>query len=116
MARQQKRQQKPRTHNEWFRSVSLGNRKSCPSCKAKLEAGESIWTWGQYLYGKWHNITHFCKNCVLECVVTPLCNHVADCGCKVEFIGKGEALPRWLTFQELHCNLASGSKKDEDAA
>lgn len=88
---------KVRNHNEWFRTVSLGNRKSCPNCRQKLETGESIWSWGEYLYGKWRTVKHFCKNCYNEDVRQKLCSHAAECGCNVTLQVKEQA-PDWLTL------------------
>jgi hypothetical protein len=49
--------------NVYLRTVSLKNRKSCPTCKIKLEENESIYSSGEYIHAKWRNIEHFCKNC-----------------------------------------------------
>lgn len=87
---------KTRTHNEYFRPVSL-HRKSCPNCKVKLEVGENIWSWGQYIIGKWRTITHFCKNCYPE-IQRELNNHIDECGCEVEFKGYHCTLPDWLSL------------------
>ncbi len=92
-----------RTHNEWFRTVSLGNRKSCPTCKAKLEPDESIWSWGEYVAGKWHTVKHFCKNCFDVEVKQPLYEHSSDCGCTIEPQRRGESFPSWLTLSEDEC-------------
>lgn len=89
---------KTRTHNEWFRTVKLGGRKSCPNCKEKLQ-GESIWSWGQYQCAKWKTVTHFCRNCYASRVKTPLQGHTKDCGCNVQLVPYGgEHLPEWLTI------------------
>lgn len=89
-----------REHNEWFRTVSLGGRKSCPGCGEKLESGESIWSWGEYVRAKWHTVMHFCKKCYATRVQKPLVAHTGGCGCTVNLIGKGEPLPVWLTLSE----------------
>ena len=91
---------KPRAHNEWFTTVSLGNRKSCPCCKAKLEPGESIWSWGEYLRAKWHTVKHFCKNCYKEEVLAPLMKHTDGCGCTVNICMKSATRPGWLKLEE----------------
>jgi hypothetical protein len=88
----------PKPHNEWFRTVSLNGRKSCPSCRAKLAEGERVWSWGEYVIGKWRTVMHFCKECYTTDVVPPLQRHLDDCGCAFNFIGyQGEKLPEWLT-------------------
>lgn len=91
---------KQRSHNEWFTTVSLGNRKSCPLCKTKLEPNESIWSWGNYVCAKWRTIKHFCKNCYVEEVLKPLTDHTDDCGCTVQLIVKGGGRPEWLKLPE----------------
>ena len=91
---------KQRVHNEWFRQVSLGNRKSCPRCSAKLESGESIWSWGEYIRVKWHTVKHFCKNCYETEVKKPLLDHTGGCGCTVELIFKGSSQPAWFKLEE----------------
>jgi hypothetical protein len=107
---------KQRTHREWFRPVSLGNRKTCPNCKAKLvpsiagglnsarehewltaPARESIYSWGEYHNAKWHTVKHFCRQCWPE-LARDIVAHTAGCGCVVELVGKGCTLPQWLTL------------------
>ena len=92
---------KVREHNEYFRTVSLGKRKTCPSCKAKLALGESIWSWGEYVRAKWRTVDYFCKECFNSAVRSRLLNHAKDCGCKVNLVGYGGTkLPPWLTLVE----------------
>jgi hypothetical protein len=91
---------KPRSHNEWFRTVSLGGRKSCPTCSAKLPPGESVWSWGEYVRAKWRTITHFCVGCAKARVLDRLTAHTDDCGCTVNLCGRGERLPDWLKLPE----------------
>lgn len=89
-----------RTHNEYFRSVQAGGRKSCPSCKAKLSFGELIWSWGEYVVGKWRTVTHFCHGCWPE-HQAKLTAHRAECGCNFVLVGyQGEQLPTWLTLDD----------------
>jgi len=90
---------KQRNHNEWFREVSLGGRKSCPCCRAKLQPGESIWSWGQYVVGKWQTIKHFCKSCFVEEVATELTDHTATCGCTVSLQFQSRQ-PQWLRLPD----------------
>lgn len=90
---------KVRNHNEWFRSVSLGGRKSCPCCGDKLQKGEFIWSWGEYVYAKWRTVKHFCKSCFAAEVQAPLQNHAGPCGCVITIVAyQGERLPAWLTL------------------
>lgn len=83
--------------NLWFRSVSRGNRKSCPECRSPLAAGEVIWAWGEYTNGKRRNIKDFCKKCFHN--VLALANRredVADRG--LEINTSGEKRPPWMSL------------------
>ena len=89
-----------RSHREWFRPVSAG-RKSCPSCHAKLGPGESPWSWGEYVYGKWRTVQHFCRECwppiAVRLVAHPIACHPP---CEIELAAYGSAkLPEWLTIE-----------------
>lgn len=88
---------KIRTHNEWFRDISLNNRKSCPTCGTK-KAGQ-LYSWGEYKYAKWHTVKHFCEYCYETEVKKPLLEHADPCGCQIElqYRGYGKA-PKWLTL------------------
>ncbi len=90
---------RPREHNEWFRKVSLGDRKSCPECKTKLDPGQSIWSWFEYRITRQHIVKRFCKHCFEENVKKLLVDHVADCGCAVNLVGYHTGLPSWLTLE-----------------
>jgi hypothetical protein len=93
------RKDKVREHNEWFRTVSLGDRKSCPTCSKKLPKGESVWSWGEYVRARWRTVMHFCVECFPTHVQVPLTDHVDGCGCKINLVGYGgEKLPAWLTL------------------
>ena len=48
--------------NMYIRTVSLNNRKSCPTCKDKLN-GQNIFSVGEYQNAKWKTVEHFCRNC-----------------------------------------------------
>lgn len=87
---------KQKTYNAWFRTVSLGNRKSCPECKCKLPPGESIWTWGDYYRVKWHNVTHFCRQCFATKVFSRLYHHLQWFRCGLVVCAYREPLPDWL--------------------
>jgi len=89
---------KVRQHNEWFRSISLGGRKSCPCCKTKLELGESIWSWGEYHNAKWRTIKHFCSACYATEVRDLLIKHTDGCGCTINLVIKDSIKPAWLTL------------------
>lgn len=98
MAKTTKRKPKQRVHREWFRTVSRGNRKSCPTCRAKLEAGEWIWSWGEYRYGKFRAIKDVCKACWPKLAVD-LNDHTAECGCAVELEARGASRPAWMNLE-----------------
>lgn len=72
------------------------SRKSCPTCKSKLEIDEFVWSWGEYKSAKWHTVQHFCKSCFEQHVQLPLTAHAVGCGCKIELVAKGCSLPKWL--------------------
>ncbi len=89
-----------RLHREWFRTVSLNGRKTCPTCHCKLEHGEKLWSWGNYVCGRWNTVLYFCRCCSVEKVLVPLIEHRVDCGCDIALVGyQGEELPRWLSLQ-----------------
>ena len=96
---------KYRTHREWFRPVERKKRKSCPSCKAKLEPGEWIWCWGEYVYGKWRNVKDVCKAC-WPSVREELNQHGRSCGCVIELTPYHATLPKWLTLKETPAEVA----------
>lgn len=88
---------KPRSHNEWFRPVARKAR--CPSCSKPVPQTETLWSWGEYVYGKWRTVKHFCRECYVEEVQTPLMSHADDCGCKIVLNIRGvtpETCPDWL--------------------
>ncbi len=80
---------------------STSSRKSCPTCKAKLEPNEFIWSWGEYHLARFRSITHFCKACFQENVLTPMAKHTTECGCLIEFRRRGSIpMPGWLSLPE----------------
>lgn len=96
-----------RIHREWFRPISLNNRRSCPECLQKLPPEESIWSWGEYRYAKWKTVMHFCRQC-FPVIQAHLIIHAGGCGCKFELVGKEVKLPDWLTLNCLANNLPNG--------
>lgn len=72
----------------------------CPTCNAAL-VGDYVWSWGEYVSGRWHTVTHFCENCFPRIVRDKLTAHAGDCGCRISLVGyRGEHLPAWLTLVE----------------
>lgn len=92
---------KVKVHNEYFRTVSLSKRKSCPSCHAKLLPAEQIWSWGNYVSARWYTVQYFCKQCWDECQQR-LIAHAQPCGCTFQLIAyHGDKLPAWLTLGDI---------------
>ena len=91
---------KPKSHNEYFETISAGGRKSCPTCKTKLESGEAVWRWFEYGGCRQFTVKHFCKNCFEREVRSVLLDHADDCGCTIELVRRGRSpMPAWLTLQ-----------------
>lgn len=89
-----------RIHNEYFRPVSLNNRKSCPTCHIKLASTESIWSWGEYISATWRTVTYFCRSCYKQQVYSALVSHSNPCKCTIVLnMYRGEARPEWLDKQ-----------------
>jgi hypothetical protein len=88
---------KQRVHREWFRPVSRGGRKSCPSCHERLLPGEYIWSLGNYVRAKWRSVKDVCKACWPK-VREELLQHEAACpaNCTIELRGRGANLPAWM--------------------
>jgi hypothetical protein len=82
------KQKKIRHHNEFFRSIALGNRKSCPTCHVRLD-GYPILSWGEYQHARWYTVSHFCRACIKPSVLDRLASHAGPCGCIVDFQWKG---------------------------
>jgi hypothetical protein len=97
-----------RNHNEWFRPVSCGGRKSCPGCHAKLGKNESIWSWGNYVRAKWNTVTHFCKECFETRVAEGLLEHAGECGCTITLVMYHAVQPKWLRLKKRRkvCTIA----------
>lgn len=90
---------KQRVHNEHFRVVLLGGRKSCPMCKQKLEEGEHIWSWGEYHIARWNTVRYLCKNCWSD-VAEHLSRHTDECGCSVVLVIHSNQRPEWLRLEK----------------
>jgi hypothetical protein len=90
---------KVREHNEHFRMVT---RPKCPTCGRKAQ----VWTWGQYVRGKWNNVQQFCEHC-FPCIAAQLRQHAEPCGCTFNLISYGGGtLPTWLSLDNTQaCEL-----------
>src|SRR5687768_16636257 len=74
-------------HREWFRTVS---KTVCPTCGRRKTV---VWTWGEYVTGKWYNVAQFCDGCALATVGPRLIAHARSCGCTFALVGyRGEQL------------------------
>jgi len=81
--------------NLYIRTVSLNNRKSCPTCNCKLN-GESIYSSGEYKNGKWKTTDHFCKNC-FDSLKEKIKLYNERTSRIVEFKGYGSTkIPNWM--------------------
>ncbi len=79
--------------------MSRGNRKSCTNCKAKLEPGANLFSWGEYKYAKFRHIKDVCKACWPE-LAKRLQEHKGDCGCEFELVACGASKPEWMKLEE----------------
>lgn len=81
--------------NLWVRKVEP-KRKSCPACKAKLGSGESVWSMGRYVRGRWYSVDdmhgdrRFCRECFEDFLET--CGYNPS----VHDIVSREPVPYWL--------------------
>ena|SRR6266567_2594209 len=100
---------KQRTHNEWFQSITKA-KCSCGLNRAKriaLDLDPSMYAWGNYIYGKWNTIEHFCAGCFETRVVERLYGHAHGCGCVFQAMPRsGHSLPTWLKLPEQLCKVA----------
>ena len=83
-----------RVHREWFRSIV----KTTCSCGAKKT---QVFSWGEYICGKWRTVDYVCEACFKPSVLPRLKAHMGECGCSFELVGKGSQLPPWLTMGEM---------------
>lgn len=85
-----------RVHNEWFRKV---NATTCECGTKKTE----VWSWGEYVCGKFCLITRCCQACFTERVLPRLTSHAAQCGCAFELkaVSGTPRLAPWITFEPL---------------
>lgn len=85
---------KPRTHNEHFRELA---KHKCPTCHAGSKSSPvRVFSWGEYIHGKWHTVKHFCSECFLEEVLDQLQDHANTCGCTIQFVTHIHNTPAYL--------------------
>lgn len=87
---------KKKNHNEWFRAVSRGNRKSCSNCSSRLDAGETIFSWGEYRNVKFRHIEDVCRAC-WPALAGRLAAHAGDCGCTIT-LQVNSPRPPWMVL------------------
>lgn len=100
-----------RERNIWFRPVSCGNRKSCPTCKQKLPKGEHIWSWGEYHHARWHTIAHFCYHCFVN-QARPLLVNMEQVAGPLSYNFRGASRPKWLHLSCLTCQTPALLDRD----
>lgn len=84
------------TKNIYIRTVSLGNRKSCPTCLRKLN-GNLIYSAGEYINAKWNNIQYFCNFCFEDTLKRECYYFKRNSGKEINFIGyQNTKIPDWL--------------------
>ena len=93
---------KQRVHNEWFQPIS----------KTTCQCGEKhtqVYSWGEYVVGKWRTVLHFCQKCFKAEVLSRLVDHARPCGCTFQLnarTGYGP-LPDFIKAAERQCNVSS---------
>jgi hypothetical protein len=76
------------------------------TCECGAKKAE-VWSWGEYVVGKWRTVDWFCEACFADRVKGRLLAHAAPCGCSFVLEGyRGTTLPAWLTL-ETACDVAS---------
>lgn len=85
---------KTRVHNEWFQPIS---KTTCPCGCKKVQ----VFSWGNYISGKWYTVDHFCQACFLERVIPQLVSHAKPCGCSFALVPRcGYSIPSWIKMPE----------------
>jgi hypothetical protein len=91
---------KQRIHNEWFQPIKM------PTCKCGQKKTQ-VFSWGEYVNGKWNTVDHFCEQCFESRVLSRLIDHARPCGCAFQFnarMGHGP-LPNFIKVAEGQCNV-----------
>lgn len=85
---------KVKVYNIWLSEVSLRGRKTCPTCKIRLDPSNSVVSIGNYTCGIYRYYFYACRECYIDKIneayikgVYKLCTRT---GCTV----------RWLTGDE----------------
>lgn len=86
---------KQRIHNEWFMPLA---KKTCECGKKKTE----VFAWGEYQYGRWRTVLHFCEECFASRIVSRLVSHKGDCGCDFALLPRsGYSIPAWIKMPDV---------------
>lgn len=81
---------KIRIHNEWFMPIA---KRTCLCGQKKTE----VFSWGEYVIGKWRTVDHFCQSCFVERVAVRLSEHAGPCGCVFALKARsGYSIPAWI--------------------
>lgn len=93
---------KQRIHNEWFQPLV---KRTCPCGCKKVDT----FAWGEYVYGKWRTIAHFCQTCFVKEVQSRLVDHAGPCGCVFALNARsGYSIPAWIKMPEpAACQVAA---------
>lgn len=88
-----------RIHNEFFMPLA---KTTCPCGQKKTE----VFAWGEYVYGRWRTIAHFCQCCFVRQVQDRLIIHAKSCGCAFNITARsGHSIPSWIKMPDV-CKAA----------
>lgn len=98
---------KQRIHNEWFMPMA---KTTCPCGHKK----KPVFAWGEYVYGKWRTVDHFCEHCFVSRVISRLVIHKAQCGCEFALVPRsGYSIPSWIKMPEV---MVCGTMSDNPSS
>lgn len=83
-------------HKEWFRLIKST---TCSCGQKKTE----VYSWGEYVYGKWRTVDHVCQSCFPR-VAQRLQQHKDGCGCEFKLVSYRGTLPPWIKLEEVSCS------------
>jgi len=88
-----------RIHNEWFMPVKV---RTCPCGEKKID----VFSWGQYVFGKYRKIDNFCKSCFKTRIIPRLSAHANDCGCLFKVNARATyKIPPWIKLPKKMCEI-----------
>jgi len=81
-------------HNEYFQPIV----KTTCECGAKKT---QVYSWGEYVVGKWRTVSYCCKSCFPVRVLPRLISHAGECGCRFNLVARmGHSLPDWIRMSD----------------